>query len=98
EDEFAIVRGTRVWGEKLSIICNTAISPELSFPMTLALYVFPSTNVTSAVLAPSITWLLVIICPCLSYTNPEPNLVGLPSTGLPFIIICILGFDVLDVI
>src|SRR5215469_16536078 len=54
EEEFTIGRGTRFSGEKLSVICNTAISLEGSLPITFALYVLPSTNVTSAVLAPSI--------------------------------------------
>src|SRR5215469_5309491 len=95
EEEFTIARGTRFSGEKLSVICNTAISLEGSFPITFALYVLPSTNVTSAVLAPSITWVLVIMWPCLSYTKPDPNLVDLLLNGTPFIIICKLGFGVL---
>src|SRR5215470_11617988 len=95
EEEFTIGMGIRFSGEKSSVICNTAISPEVSFPIIFALYVFPSTNVTSAVLAPLITWVLVIMCPCLSYTKPEPNLVDLLLNGIPFIIICKLGFGVL---
>ena len=34
---------------------------ELIFPITFAVYVLPSTNVISAVLAPSTTWVLVIM-------------------------------------
>jgi hypothetical protein len=54
-EEFAIGRGTTFSSEKLSVICSTARSKLGSFPMTLAEYVFPSVNVTSALSASATT-------------------------------------------
>jgi hypothetical protein len=52
------------------VAVGTAMSLKASVPTTLAEYVLlPSTNVTSTVLAPPTTWLLVIIRPSVSYTQ-----------------------------
>lgn len=51
------------------VAVGTAMSLKASVPTTLAEYVLSSTNVTSTVLAPPTTWLLVIIRPSVSYTQ-----------------------------
>jgi hypothetical protein len=54
--ELAIGSGTTFSCEKSPVICSTAMSALGSFPTTFAEYVFPSVKVTSALVAPSITW------------------------------------------
>jgi hypothetical protein len=56
-EEFARGSGTTPFSsEKSSLICSTAMSALGSFATTFAEYVFPSVNVTSALVAPFITW------------------------------------------
>src|SRR5215208_4193969 len=75
-------RGTRGL-VRFSMIFKTAKSLNGSLPATDAVYLFPSVNVTSKTLALLTTWLLVIMCPLVSYIKPEPNAVTFwPSPGL----------------
>src|SRR5919112_4166296 len=75
-------RGTRGL-VRFSMIFKTAKSLNGSLPATDAVYLFPSVKVTSKTLALLTTWLLVIMCPFVSYIKPEPNAVTFwPSPGL----------------
>src|SRR5215203_688791 len=81
-DELAMPRGTRGL-VRFSTIFKTARSLNGSLPATDAVYLFPSGNVTSKTFALLTTWLLVIMCPWVSYIKPEPNAVTFwPSPGL----------------
>mmetsp|Transcript_22909 Transcript_22909/g.50209 ORF Transcript_22909/g.50209 Transcript_22909/m.50209 type:complete len:213 (+) Transcript_22909:98-736(+) len=52
--------------------CSTAMSFSLSTPTTLALYSLPSVRVTLTSEASLMTWKLVTMRPCWSYTKPDP--------------------------
>lgn len=78
-EELSILREVR-GVVKFSIIFKTAKSLNESLPITDAVYLFPSINVTSKILVALLTiWLLVMICFLVSYTKPEPKAVAFCS-------------------
>ena len=71
-----MVESASVIGRRSTLLgstLTTAISLSGSRPTTSAGRVSPLAKVTVTLVAPSTTWLLVTMCPCLSQTNPEPN-------------------------